>query len=95
MPCCTFLPRARSDLRGIGGYIARDNRARAISFVEELQQVCNRLAEHPLMGRARPEFQPLLRSFPYGDYIIFYRPSGGGVQIVRILHAARDAKRQL
>ncbi len=47
------------------------------------------------MGRARPEFQPLLRSFPYGDYIIFYRPSGGGVQIVRILHAARDAKRQL
>ena len=48
------------------------------------------------MGRARPEFQPLLRSLPYGDYIIFYRRSaGGGVQIVRILHAARDAKRQL
>jgi toxin ParE1/3/4 len=94
MPRCTFLPRARSDLRGIGGYIARDNRARAISFVEELR-VCNRWAEHPLMGRARPEFQPLLRSFPCSDYIIFYRPAGGGVQIARILHAARDAKRQL
>ena len=47
------------------------------------------------MGRARPEFQPLLRSFPCSDYIIFYRPAGGGVQIARILHAARDAKRQL
>jgi toxin ParE1/3/4 len=95
MARCVFSPRARADLRGIGNYIARDNRRRAISFVEDLQRACNRLAENPLMGRARPELQPTLRSFPYRDYIIFYRPGRSGVTILRILHSAQDAKRQL
>ena len=89
---CVFLPRARADLREIGRYIARDNRPRAISYVEELRESCRRLAEHPRMGRVRPELRSGLRSLSHGDYVIFYEPLQDGAQIVRILHGARDAR---
>ena len=42
------------------------------------------------MGRARPELAAELRSLPVGKYTIFYLPLSNGVQIVRVLHGARD-----
>jgi toxin ParE1/3/4 len=42
------------------------------------------------MGRSRPELAPNLRSFPVGQYVIFYLPLAKGVEIVRVLHGARD-----
>lgn len=42
------------------------------------------------MGRARDELAEGLRSFPTGQYIIFYQPVPGGIEIVRVLHGARD-----
>ncbi len=45
------------------------------------------------MGRKREELAPLLRSFPVGNYVIFYRPASGGIQIIRVLHGARDVSK--
>jgi toxin ParE1/3/4 len=42
------------------------------------------------MGRARGELAPDLRSFPYGRYVIFYAPIEDGIDVVRVLHSARD-----
>jgi toxin ParE1/3/4 len=42
------------------------------------------------MGRSRLELAPDLRSFPVGQYVIFYLPLPKGVEIVRVLHGARD-----
>jgi len=42
------------------------------------------------MGRARDELEVGLRSFPVGRYAIFYLPIPDGVEIVRVLHGARD-----
>jgi len=42
------------------------------------------------MGKSRDELAAGLRSFPIGQYIIFYQPVPGGVDIVRVLHGARD-----
>lgn len=88
----TLLRRAQSDLLGIRDYILRDNPARAVTFVDELLDRCQLLADNPLMGRARPELKPGLRSFPHGDYVIFYRPLRDSVSVVRVLHGAREAK---
>lgn len=44
----------------------------------------------PEAGRSRSELQMGLRSFPVGRYLIFYRPSATSVEIVRVLHSARD-----
>lgn len=33
---------------------------------------------------------PALRSSPVGNYLIFYRPLPDGIEILRVLHGARD-----
>ena len=48
------------------------------------------LARNPAAGRERPELVSDLRSFLVGRYILFYRPIDDGVEIVRVLHGARD-----
>ena len=83
-------PRARADLREIWLYIARDNPEHATRFLRSIDEKCRTLADFPMMGRSRPELGPELRSFPVGHYAIFYRPLENGVEIVRILHQARD-----
>ena len=42
------------------------------------------------MGRARVELGADLRSFPFGRYVIFYAPIDDGIDVVRVLHSARD-----
>lgn len=42
------------------------------------------------MGRKRDELVPNLRSFPVGNYLIFYRPINQGIEVLRVLHGARD-----
>jgi toxin ParE1/3/4 len=44
----------------------------------------------PAMGRNRQELAPSLRSFPVGKYVIYYRSIEEGIQIIRVLHGARD-----
>ena len=90
-----FSERARYDLIEIGNFIARDDTAAAAQFVSELEKRCLLLAARPFAGRARDELIPGLRSVPHGRYVIFYRPTEDRVQIVRVLHGARDLPRAL
>jgi toxin ParE1/3/4 len=48
------------------------------------------LARTPRMGRVRDELAPGLRSFPIGDYLIFYRNVPKGIAVVRVLSGYRD-----
>lgn len=86
------FPEAEADLLHIAGYIARDNPARARSFVGELEQSCAELLGFPDTGRARPDLTDDLRSKPHRNYLIFYTPSDHLVRIERILHGARDVE---
>lgn len=57
------------------------------SFIEKFDLI----AENPQAGGARLDPARDLRRFPVGRYIIFYRPQPDAVEIVRVLHSARDA----
>ncbi len=46
------------------------------------------------MGRARDELSPGVRSMPFGRYVIFYEPLDDGIDVVRVLHSARDVDAQ-
>ncbi len=67
--------QAQADLNSIWEYIADDNSVAADRWVDEMEKKFQALAESPIMGRARDELAPGLRSFPVNRYIIFY-PSG-------------------
>ncbi len=81
---------ARTDLDEIWFYIAQDDVSAADKFIRAIVMRFPKLATMPLMGRTREELSPRLRSFPIGRYLIFYRPMENGVEIVRVLHGARD-----
>ena len=85
-----FAPAAEADLEAIYDYIATENLVAASKLVARLEELATRLTETPGMGRARAELLPDLRSFPFGNYVLFYRPTEGGIEIVRVLHGARD-----
>lgn len=86
----TVSPLAERDLEAIGDYIAEDNPARALSFIEELRTQCAKIAKAPEAYRARPDLAKGLRACPHGNYIIFFTATKSRLTIVRVLHGAMD-----
>ena len=81
---------ARSDLDDIWFYIAQDNVEAADKFIRFIVAKFPKLAAWPEIGRQREELSPRLRSLVVGQHVIFYRPMENGIEIVRVLHGARD-----
>ena len=85
-----FTDQADADLLEIAFYIAHDSEAAADRLVAPVGDVCRLLAERPEMGRRREELSVRLRSFPVGNYMIYYRSIQNGIEVIRILHGSRD-----
>lgn len=90
MPVLLERPQAQADIDEIWQFIAQDDLSRADSFIDLIEDRCRLLAENPLMGRDRSQLAAGLRSFPVGNYIIFYIPLPNGIELVRVLNGARD-----
>ena len=86
-------PRAVTDLDEIGEYIARDNPLRAITFVDELESACRRIAENPQAYPLRKDLAPDLRMGVHTNYLILFRILPNEIRIERILHGARNLPR--
>lgn len=86
----TRRPRARLDLIEIWSYIADDNEAAADRLLRRIDEALLMLANTPLAGRARPELGPDIRSFPIGNYILFYAVQPNAIDVVRVLSRYRD-----
>ena len=86
----SFTPLARQDLLEIYDYIAVDNLEAAGKLLDRFTQIFKRLAAMPFSGRRRSELGENIHCVPEGNYIIFYRPSSVGIQILRVLHGARN-----
>ena len=82
---------AEADLRAIGDYIALDNPDRAVSFVEEIIDRWLKIGHNPSAFALVPRYAHLgIRKRNFGNYLIFYRGSEQAVEVLHILHAARD-----
>jgi toxin ParE1/3/4 len=90
MPVIIKRPAVLSDLFEIWDYIAEDSEMQADAFIDALDRKFQSLAQKPSLGRARDELAKDLRSFPFGRYVIFFMPLADGVEVVRVLHGARD-----
>lgn len=83
-------PRAHEDLLEIWLFIARDDVAAADRVIESIEDRCRLLADHPELGQARPEIGPEARAVTVGNYLVLYRLSKERVEIVRVVHGARQ-----
>ncbi len=82
--------QAERDLLEIWSFVAGDNLAAADRLIERLEKVLQSLCENPELGRERSELAPLLRSYPFGNYLVFYRITDEHIVVARVLHGARD-----
>jgi plasmid stabilization system protein ParE len=82
---------AERDLERIGDWIARDNPARAASFVEELLTACLGLADFPERFPLVPRYERHgVRHRVHGNCMICYRVEREKVTVVHVLHGAMD-----
>ncbi len=94
-------PLAVRDIEEIADYIALDNHEAAMRFVDAVEAQFETLAEYPHAGRSRPRLrggQPQLRSMAvhgFRNYLVFYVPVPDGIEVIRVLHGARDLHRLL
>ena len=70
--------------------MAQDNVQAADKLLDQIESVLAMLGGSPLLGRSRDDLAAEVRSFPVGNFVIFYLPSRGGVTVVRILSGFRD-----
>ena len=88
-----ILPAARADLIEIADFIAADSPQRAVTFVAEIEARMRAAAERPGSFPARDELHEGLRAARHGRYLNFFVEQGDEVQVVRVLHGARDLPR--
>ena len=81
---------AENDLLSIWQYIAEDNAQAENRLLLSIDEKCELLADNPKLGAARPDIAPDLRYFSVGSYLILYREISNSVEIVRVLHGARN-----
>ena len=88
-----LTPRARQDLNDIWDYIANDNIEAADRVLDALDNAMLKLAKNPGIGHRRDELTDQRHRFLLVySYLIVYRHETKPLQIVRILHAARDVQ---
>jgi toxin ParE1/3/4 len=82
------LEKINTDISAAGG------EAVARNFLARLRASLEKLPDFPRLGRQRPRFGRGVRSWAYAPYIAFYRATGEGVEIIRIIHGRRRITRE-
>jgi toxin ParE1/3/4 len=93
MPRIIRSALSEQDVHEIALFIARENPDAAFRLIDRFDETLQMLAQNPMTGRAREELAPKVRSFPVGNYLLFYRPAQDGIELIRVLHGARDLRR--
>ncbi|SRR2546430_13407671 len=92
-----LAPEVETELDEIWYYTARESGSvqTANRLIDSITERFFLLAGFPYAGRVRNDLRPGLRSFPVGDYVIFYRIAGEDVHILHVVHGRRDIETQM
>ena len=82
--------KALADIRRIWAFVAKDRPASADALIDSFYKRFRLAAMNPAIGKARPDLGKGLRILSVGKYVIGFRRVPQGMQIVRVVHGARD-----
>jgi toxin ParE1/3/4 len=95
--CYHVLPAADRDLDDQASYLAAEaSLETALRFYDAASVTFGKIASVPGIGERWPSANPRLaelrvsRVEGFENHLIFYRPVAEGIEIVRVLHGARD-----
>lgn len=82
---------ARNDLRQIRAYLTKYSPEAASYITQEIRTRLALLADQPGIGHVRADLTSAdVLFFSVRSYMVIYRVTGSEVQILRVLHGARD-----
>ncbi|KJC61834.1 plasmid stabilization protein [Bradyrhizobium sp. LTSPM299] len=82
---------AAADIEQIASYVAEQSPKNALNLVRELRERCESLVDAPRGYPLVPRYEHLgIRRRPFGNFLIFYRVGADTIEIIHILHGARD-----
>ena len=88
--------QAATDIDEIWEYIAESNLDAADRIIGKLYTAINKLADLPGMGSSRQELADERHRFwVVNPYLVVYRADTKPLQIIRVLHGARDIENLL
>jgi toxin ParE1/3/4 len=96
----SVLPRADRDIDDNFLYIANDRLESAVKFLVAVRSDMSKLRDMPGLGPVwgfKREDLRDVRFWPIGgfrNFLIFYRPTKEGIEVLRVIHGARDVERQ-
>jgi toxin ParE1/3/4 len=91
-----LTPRADSDIDVCFYWIAKDNPAAALRFLDAIELTCDALSRMPGIGSPRYAEIPLVHGGrvlaikDFENYLLFYLEHENCVDVIRVLHGARD-----
>jgi len=84
---------AEADLDDIFDYVAEDSATAAFGLVSMLRAKALRIGQAPRAYPARSNYGNGIRASFSGSYVILFRVQHDRVEILHIVHGARDLKR--
>lgn len=90
MTTFVMAPLAEADVTEIHRYIALDRPVAALRMVQRLFLRFELIGLNPSLGRKREVGGVPVRTSVVRPFVIFYDESARPVQILRVLHGARD-----
>lgn len=92
-----LTPAAEDDLFTIWIFIAEDNLPAADRVEADIFDACQRVAQKPDLGHFRRDLtdKPVRFFAVRGTYLIVYDPDTSPLEVLRVLHGARDAPTEL
>ena len=81
---------AENDLIDVWFAIATDSPLAADRFLDVVAERILQLATFPESGPRRPDIGAEVRALTVANYLVLYRSADDRVEIVRIVHGARD-----
>jgi toxin ParE1/3/4 len=90
-----WTEQASADLDSVEAYISQDSPAGAIKTVLGIIEAVEQLREFPALGRAGRVAGTRELVIPGKPYIVPYRVKGGAIEILGVLHAAREWPKEL
>lgn len=92
-----LTPAATEDLFDVWAHVAQGDVPAADRIEQEIYDACRKLAHRPDLGHFRRDLteRPVRFFTVRRTYLIVFDPSAKPLQVLRILHGARDARAEL
>jgi len=94
-PRVQWTPTAEKDLEEIAYYIAVEDGRPSVAdrLIDAIVRKCEQYSNQPVMGSLESDLGENLRSFSHKRYVVIYRPTDDGIEIMRVVDGSRDYPR--